>query len=716
MPQYYITSKDMLGMPRKHSLSMGEELLKGNMVVDTWIKETVSFSLEVFDWNAPASDSPTTYQLFLQGLTPVAFLVGDYVLSGNSNAYELAKKITWSWFSFYPEDMPMIPQAPISYVWDQHSVALRTESLLYFLLVGHEHARLSSQEEETICARLQRHAQYLKSSKYYLENENHGVFEDRALLYYGYTFLDLESVETAVMRLKRQWSFLFTKSGVCVENSYTYQRVNKDLFVEISEILANHNNFWTKTLRDELLLAEDFMGHALLPDHTSPPVGDSQKDSYFAYKCLNCNSVLAYAVGNNTTNTPIKTRVLYLDAGYYIGREFWHSTQKYLQPSDSLWTMFRSGYQSITHRHADDNSFLLYARGHDVFVDSGAYNYMFRDPIRQYVRSANAHNTVVVDNTSYDFLRKDATKLSGFFSYRLDENNRCDYVAAYNLHRVGVTHIRHFFYYLTDLLIIDELSSHQSHQYSQLFHCGKNIKPEKVTAQETLLRISDTGYYMLLRQHLKCPTIEVFNGAETSVRYGNISEQFNEIIPTNTLKFDLHGTTVTYITQLSLLGADRTSSSGLNFAIDISSRTVNAYSKDGGLYQKSEYAVFGPQYRAAIFRFPMVDFDFSCSGPLLIITNLNSYRDDVQYAWYILEDDERTICKQTEYSESPEFRINAESDGLLIEKEYIIRAFVYCKYSKKKAAQSICKVLYDGKEFHIQPNMNYDACFTDWLA
>lgn len=96
MPQYYMTSKDMLGMPRKLSLSMGEELLKGNMAVDIWIKETVPFSPETFDWNATVSASPTTYQLFLQGLTPVAFLVGAYVLKGNLNAYRLAKELTWS--------------------------------------------------------------------------------------------------------------------------------------------------------------------------------------------------------------------------------------------------------------------------------------------------------------------------------------------------------------------------------------------------------------------------------------------------------------------------------------------------------------------------------------------------------------------------------------------------------------------------------------------
>lgn len=716
MPQYYMTSKDMLGMPRKHSLSMGEKLLKGNMVVDPWVKVAIPFSIETFDWNAPSAVSPTTYQLYLQGLTPVAFLVGTYVLTRKSNAFELAKKIIWSWLSFYPKDMSMIPQAPVSYVWDQHSVALRTESLLYFLLVGHEHALINDNEEETIYVLLQRHARYLRNPEYYLENENHGVFEDRALLYYGYAFSDLESIKTAVKRLKKQWSFLFTKSGVCVENSYAYQQINKDLFIEISKILSDHNNTWSKELQNGILAAEDFQGYALLPDQTNPPIGDGQKDLYHEVKCLNSKGVLAYASGNTAADVPGKTRIIYPDSGYYIGREFWNPAQNQLKKSDPFWTLFRSGYRSITHRHADDNSFILYARGHDIFVDSGSYNYMFRDPIRQYMRSANAHNTVIVDNSSYDFLREDATKLSGFFTYCLGKDEHCDYIAAYNLHRAGVTHIRHFFYYSTDILIVDELNSHQDHQYSQLFHCGKNVELEKVTAQETLLRVANTGYHVLLQQHIGYPTIEIYNGMKTAVRYGNISERFNETIPINTLKFNLVGMKATYVTQISLLGADKVSISGLHFKVDLSARTVTAYTKDETLYAKNKFECFGQEYRAAIFRFPMIDFDFTSLGSNLNVINKNLYQDKVQYAWYVLEKDGKTIHVKTDYSDSPEFKIDAKKDNLLPNEKYTICAFVYCRSLKKKVMQSICKILYDGSRFCIQPNMDYDLHLSDWMA
>lgn len=712
MLHYHITSKDMLGMPRKHSISMGEELLKGNMVVDQWIREVTSFSVETFDWDMTFSASPTTFQLFLQGLTPVAFLVGHYVLTGHIEAYALAEKLVQSWMDFYPEDMSTTPDAPNSYTWDQHAVALRTEALLYFLLVGYENDFLSEEEEYLVCRHIQQHASYLKNPNYYLENENHGVFEDRALLYYSYAFSDESGVETAVARLRRQWAFLFTKSGVCVENSYAYHRVNKDLFVEISKVLSKYDHPFSQELRETLLAAENFMGYALLPDKTSPPYGDSQKDSYVDAVCTEPDGVFAFACGANTAVTPLKTRMVYPDAGYYVGREFWNASEKNLQNSDSFWVMFRSGYQSITHRHADDNSFMLYARGHDVFVDSGSYNYMFRDPMRRYVRSANAHNTVVVDETSYDFLRKDATKLSGIFAQQMDEAEKCDYMAAYNLHRAGITHVRHFFYYTTDVIIIDEMFSRQSHRYSQLFHCGKDIKITNATDQETLLHIADTEYSVVLRQHMCCSAVKVFNGMKQGTLYGNISEQFNEVIETNTLKYDLVGSNASFVTQISLVDANGGSVSGLSFAFDTQSRTLTVRDAAGEVCNQQQLAVFDA---SSVFRFQMTEFDIRCTTNEVFITNMNQYSEPVQYAWYLLGADKKTIYKQTQYSDSPEFVVNMDEEQIPQDTEYTVRAFVYNKGLKRKAAQNVGRFCLEGEEITFVRDMAYDVQLRDWL-
>jgi hypothetical protein len=49
---------------------------------------------------------------------------------------------------------------------------------------------------------------------------------------------------------------------------------------------------------------------------------------------------------------------------------------------------------SVGHKHADDLSFELFEAGRRVLIDSGKYGYAPIDPMRDYVLSAAAHNTI----------------------------------------------------------------------------------------------------------------------------------------------------------------------------------------------------------------------------------------------------------------------------------------------------------------------------------
>ena len=43
----------------------------------------------------------------------------------------------------------------------------------------------------------------------------------------------------------------------------------------------------------------------------------------------------------------------------------------------------------------------------DYFVDSGKYNFVESDPFRKYIRSVFSHNTISVDNQTYNFREYD---------------------------------------------------------------------------------------------------------------------------------------------------------------------------------------------------------------------------------------------------------------------------------------------------------------------
>ena len=212
-----ITSRDMLGMPRKHCMELAEQLIAGTLVFDYTLPETYSYQSNRIPWKIDASPSA---RLYLQGLAPVSFLVGAYVLNPQKSAYfELARMFVESWISFAP---PVTAPKLNCYNWDQHAVALRTETLLYYLLVGTEEGLISASERRRVERVLFQHGNYLADPKLYLNNENHGVFQDRALLYLSYAFGNREWTDLARKRALCQWNFLFGESGACVENSYAY--------------------------------------------------------------------------------------------------------------------------------------------------------------------------------------------------------------------------------------------------------------------------------------------------------------------------------------------------------------------------------------------------------------------------------------------------------------------------------------------------------------
>lgn len=524
----------------------------------------------------------------------------------------------------------------------------------------------------------------------------------------------------AAGRLAGQWDYLFSPKGVCAENSFHYQLIDKDLFLEAAQMLRSRENVQGEAILRGVGLAEDFMGYTLLPNACCPPFGDSVVDDCSQAQVLDPAGVWAFSCGKSSAACPPRRAMIYQDEGYYVGREFWRgrfALQGMLRKQDSFYAFFRCGYKSITHRQADDNSFILYARGYDVFTDAGLYNYLFRDPMRQYVRSANAHNTVVVDGSSYDFLRRDLTAFCGMFHSAPRGEKAADYVVGFNKLRMGVMHIRHFFYFDTDVLIVDELFSGNRHEYGQLFHCGKAVDLMEKNKQEASLKIGDSGYTLHLRQLVPCDALQVFHGETSGTLYGNISEQFNETLPVYTLKFNTTASRATFVTALSLHNTRDASVSGCTFCVDMETRELEVTNRDGSrerytLVNAGDYQL-GPRYSL-----PMDDFSIHRQGNSVSITNMNTYGVPVEYAWYLVERNGKKavrILAKTRYTAATTFTFETDDAGLAEGVTYAVQAFVYCKANRRKVCQTAAIISMAQGVVQVRPCMDYAENIDDWL-
>ena len=81
------------------------------------------------------------------------------------------------------------------------------------------------------------------------------------------------------------------------------------------------------------------------------------------------------------------------DAGHIFFRSSWEE--------DSHFTYMKCGPLGSGHGHADLTHISLHYRGCPILVDSGRYSYVEEEPLRPFLKSAQAHNVGVIDGESH---------------------------------------------------------------------------------------------------------------------------------------------------------------------------------------------------------------------------------------------------------------------------------------------------------------------------
>jgi heparinase II/III-like protein len=92
---------------------------------------------------------------------------------------------------------------------------------------------------------------------------------------------------------------------------------------------------------------------------------------------------------------PAETSKAFRDGGYFVMRDGWADNSNYL-----LFDCGPHGALNCGHAHADALSIQVAANGRTVLVDPGTYTYTGSKELRDWFRSAQAHNTVTVDGES----------------------------------------------------------------------------------------------------------------------------------------------------------------------------------------------------------------------------------------------------------------------------------------------------------------------------
>lgn len=673
-------------------LQRAESICRGDIYVEPSIPEAYSCDVNNIDWGIKFTKSPGTFSLYLLALNPVSYLSQAYYLTDNELYLETAKDIITQWITY--ENSSKSKDNP--YLWYDHGTAMRTNNLIYFLLAYTQNESYDRKFCNTVLEILFEHGKHLSNEDEYYENHNHGIFQDQALIYLSY-FLNNKSSEKwlslAKERIESQKEYAFSEEMVHVENSPAYQIGVIELFYQIAEFLTSQNDNLGKELYDDVMKSLEYMSWVTKPNGILAEIGDTnslkdqiQKKDYSMDKYGNSHLSYAATLGEHG-DQPGKLSAFYPKSGYYFGRNRWEK-ENYTQ---ATWTMFKAGYLSKTHKHADDLSFMLYSKGYDIFVDPGWYNYMSGDKYRDYFVSSHAHNTVIVDNKTYSPTVENSYK-TGIFSY--EEANDWDKVLAFNNMYEGVQIDRHFFYGGDTIVVVDDIQSDSFHDYSQLFHLSEYMTIESSTDTEVVASIGNSGYKIRIRQLGNAPSLSVINGSDINAQYGFLSRTMNDVQNINTLKWDVHTDNTTFVTLISIENEDGYSTAGKggkdSSVYNFESVTYNKENQE--LNFSSDHLGMKCSWVSRIK--PSFDhISIVLNGTDINLQNNIENANDWKYAWYLIDANTAQVIERLPYSDDSHATFKLDNDSI-----YFIKAYVSSKSGNQRTSKIIAAVQKDGKK------------------
>ncbi|WP_185741969.1 alginate lyase family protein [Pseudoxanthomonas sp. 3HH-4] len=400
-----------------------------------------------------------------------------------------ALRIVSDWDAFH------VPQGrSAKYSWYNMAVGMRSAKIAYLhSRLRTEYPRLLDTQTERMFARLaEAHVTPVIKGDIPLRMTNHGLFQIHGVVAICREFLRApgcrESGKFVEHNLDRIIAAQFDEEGMHLEHSPAYHRftLNKlealaatGWYADFPSIVsvsrkARSNLFW---LIDP---AGRFWG-----------VGDSIPSEQPGRENLDLPSNECPVSLDSDVHVPSACVVMRRFESGYVSIKTLPSVA--VKRASGLF--FQGGFHSSVHKHLDDQSFELFELGDRLVVDSGYYGYMAH-PMRRYMLSTRAHNTVEIGGK--DFSRADSDAYGSALRKAEWSDGYLKVQGRVEHKKLGAVHTRQLLYRPGDwLLVRDWIGGKQDREVVQWFHLNPDV--------------------ILLRQSRDSASFSL-NGAEFSIR------------------------------------------------------------------------------------------------------------------------------------------------------------------------------------------------------
>jgi hypothetical protein len=362
-----------------------------------------------------------SWTFYLHSLDMIDALLAAHSASGDERFLAPALRIGLDWVEKHPRTAS--DASPMA--WYDMAVGLRAYRLGYLFQAADGAGWLSPKQRDTLRASLHEHCLELIDDSKIAFHNNHGYFQVAGQLALGRRFADISSPMAALYaqglhRIRRMLDQQFGPDGVHREHSPDYHRMVADTLLGLVR---------AGLIEDPGLLSrvdgiENALAWFVTPEGTITNFGDSDSRSmvYSAEaSSRKWTTPLMRAVASDGATGSGWPRSLrkFAESGYAVVR-CPDAEQPDIIKRDTYLAQ-TAAFHSRTHKHCDDLSFIWHERGQPLLVDAGRYGYIgktemgsdlwqqgfwYSDPMRVYMESTRAHNTLEFDGLNA--LRKGA--------------------------------------------------------------------------------------------------------------------------------------------------------------------------------------------------------------------------------------------------------------------------------------------------------------------
>ncbi len=503
-----------------------------------------SVPIERLSWlHRPAELSPTPLAgLHFHSLDGVRQLVDAHHLGAGPEHLDTARRVARQWIAEC-----LFTEREYS-VWSDHTTAVRALVLAQLWLASRSEDTADSPFAGGLLTALIRHATRLAHPAFYRPEHNHGITQAYALLALGVLLAPHADsgrwVRLGRERLEAQVQDNVSLEGVHREHSPAYQQYVLLQLICALRFFRAQGERPAPAFERKLVAMIEAATHMLKPDGALSALGDGNMGSPVLVRPEDLLgfpdepvAAYTYAVTGGTAGQPPASRdAVFLGGGCAFLRSGWGAPGR---PGTESFVSVRLETFPTSHVHRDLLSFELQAFGADLVVDSGGPGLY---PLRAWLKSTGAHNTVVVDGRDQGIgpARLRASRLEPGWAL-LDAEH-----VAY----AGVRHRRILVFRRSGaLLVIDHLRSDERRRYSLLFHLAADLTPLQDGVGVRTRSVTNGPTVQILPLVTPGLSLEIYQGGQHPLR-GWLQVSQAGIQSNSTLEYRREGHEVTFATLL----------------------------------------------------------------------------------------------------------------------------------------------------------------------